>query len=222
MKSVLLLLIGVIVLTAGCSSAADNQNTENHAAETAIAKESSPAVAEHDASSLLPTPSPAPTLEEKPAKPEGAQVLNPEESASAPDSTPPDRLARIRQSKAETPGAPGIKEIEALRTTREGPENSYYYTELGKIAVETRVFRSHPILSKIEKLNDGRSQSIKVYLRDGRIVALPGGAVRSVFTASSAEILAASGIKADAGRKAATGNGTDGGDAKNEEKNRPR
>lgn len=60
--------------------------------------------------------------------------------------------------------------------------------------IETRTFKKHPILLKIERvnLNDG---DIKLYLKNGKAVVLPEAAAKSFLTASAAELLKAANVK---------------------------
>lgn len=116
-----------------------------------------------------------------------------------------DRFARIRGRKSETKGAPTSAELEEYRTRQTAPDDSYFYTELTDVAIETRVFRSHPHLAKVERINDGKNQAIKVYLKSGGVVELPGGAIKSIASARAAEILTAAGIKPDTAAGTPTG-----------------
>ncbi|HBR57524.1 MAG TPA: hypothetical protein DEA22_08650 [Blastocatellia bacterium] len=192
MRSALLFTASIVLALGGCSSAESNHKPEANTGEVAVTIQPTPGRNEPE-SNASPQATPNPTPQEKPIQSDvnanSAQPEQPEDSRSS------DRINRIRNNRKETPGAPGREIVEANRSTREGPENSYFFTELGQIAVETRVFRNHPVLSKIEKLNDGTNQSIKIYLKDGHIIGLPGRAIPSIFTAASAEILAAAGIK---------------------------
>lgn len=43
----------------------------------------------------------------------------------------------------------------------------------GKDFVETRTFRSHDVLNKVEKIMDGKTTKYKVYLKNGKVVDAP-------------------------------------------------
>src|SRR5436189_154062 len=58
------------------------------------------------------------------------------------------------------------------------------------------VGQKHPTLVKVEKIYDGKGSSIKVYLRDGRLVDLPGTAIPQLDQVPSATVLTLAGINA--------------------------
>jgi hypothetical protein len=64
-----------------------------------------------------------------------------------------------------------------------------------KGAVETRTFKSNPVLAKIEKTTEGRDVRLKVYLKNGKVIPIPAEKIKN-FTGDSAEqILQAAGIQ---------------------------
>lgn len=60
--------------------------------------------------------------------------------------------------------------------------------------LETRVFKKHPQLAKIERVGLNNSE-IKVYLKNGKALSFPQERAASFLTATAAEILEAVGIK---------------------------
>jgi hypothetical protein len=82
-----------------------------------------------------------------------------------------------------------------------------------KGAVETRTFKSNPLLAKIEKTTEGRDVRLKVYLKNGKVISLAPEKIKNFTTDSAEQILQAAGIQTpkpvqNAGTGAATGTKT--------------
>jgi len=75
------------------------------------------------------------------------------------------------------------------------PDNSEIFAELGEVPIETRVFKNHPQLIKVVKSGIPPNQSIKVYLKGGKIVDLPGAKIANLGTEPASSILQAAGIQ---------------------------
>jgi hypothetical protein len=75
------------------------------------------------------------------------------------------------------------------------PDNSEMFAELGEVPIETRVFKNHPQLIKVVKSGIPPNQTIKVYLKGGKIVDLPGSKIANLGTEPAASILQAAGIQ---------------------------
>lgn len=88
---------------------------------------------------------------------------------------------------------PGIA-TKAQPFTRPAPDNSVYTVTLADEAVETRTFKDNPQLVRVEKRSNGSQSSIKVFLKDGRVIDLPGDKIAAMSMASAADILAAAGV----------------------------
>jgi hypothetical protein len=90
-------------------------------------------------------------------------------------------------------------------------DNSEITTVLNeKGAIETRIFKSNPLLSKIEKVTFGRDVQIKIYLKNGRVIPVAADKIRSFAADSAEQILQAAGIQSakpaqNANTEAATG-----------------
>ena len=104
------------------------------------------------------------------------------------------RIQAMRE--AGTKGPQVDPEKVALQNARPAPDNSTFTSYLAEAGYEIRTFKNHPQLLKVEKktIADG-SQSLKIYLRDGRVVELPGQRITILATASAAFILEAAGVK---------------------------
>ena len=104
------------------------------------------------------------------------------------------KLEEMRAAAANTSSKP------VPINARSAPEDSTITTQLTDVAREIRVWQKHPTLAKVEKVYDGNGSSIKVYLRDGRVIDLPGTAVPQLDQVPSATVLTLSGITAGASR----------------------
>ena len=59
----------------------------------------------------------------------------------------------------------------------------------GRDFVETRTFKNHPVLVKIEKIMNGKTNVYKVYLKNGKVIDAPEEKMKSYETLSAASIL---------------------------------
>jgi hypothetical protein len=79
--------------------------------------------------------------------------------------------------------------------TRIAPDDSTLTTvSRGKDFVETRTFRSHPTLAKVEKIMDGKTTKYKVYLKNGKVVEAPSEKLENMPALSPENILDAIGM----------------------------
>ena len=84
----------------------------------------------------------------------------------------------------------------AMKNARPAPDNSTFTSFLTDAGYEIRTFKNHPQLLKVEKkiTPDGK-QAVKVFLRDGKVVELPGQKIPVLATIPAAQILEAAGIR---------------------------
>lgn len=142
-----------------------------------------------------------------PAVPAGPQVSASEQTANT--ATAPESIQDIRGRRADILRAPTGAQTGTASAPKPSlhpaPDNSVYSVVLTDAAVETRAFKNHPQLLKVEKRNDAKRSSIKVFLRDGRVINLPGEKIEALATAPASAILSAAGLSspADDGRKPA-------------------
>ncbi len=60
--------------------------------------------------------------------------------------------------------------------------------------IETRTFKSNPLLAKVERIYTTLDNpTVRVYLKDGKVINLPKGKIDNIFSASAQEILNAVG-----------------------------
>ena len=83
----------------------------------------------------------------------------------------------------------------ARKTGRPAPDNSIFYSFLTDAGYEVREFKDNPQLLKAEKRIGSDKQTLKVFLRGGRVVELAGNAVTPLATASANTILVAAGVQ---------------------------
>lgn len=80
---------------------------------------------------------------------------------------------------------------------RPAPDESEFQTKGrndGSFA-ETRTFKNHPQLSKIERVTNGREVSLKVYLKNGKAIEVTQEKIPNFRIAAAQDILLAVGIK---------------------------
>lgn len=105
------------------------------------------------------------------------------------------KIEAMRKNTGD-PNAPKPDIETVLRqSTRPAPENSEFSVALTDILVERRTFLKHPTLAKVEKTTISGKKSIKVFLKDGRVLDLPGDSLESLSTVSSFVILRTAGIE---------------------------
>jgi len=105
------------------------------------------------------------------------------------------KMDRLRRAAANSP--PVKVDIEAMmqRSARPAPENSEFSAVLTDFILERRTFKSHPQLSKVEKVSDGENKSITVFLIDGKVIELSGDKIEFLSTVSTADLLTAAGLE---------------------------
>lgn len=113
-------------------------------------------------------------------------------SANAQPVNAPDRLnEKIEKLRATAANSANTGKTSSVKgpPSRPAPEDSTIKAELTDVARETRTFRSHPQILKVEKIHDGKEGAVKVYLRDGRVFDLSGKSIPSLERETTARIL---------------------------------
>ena len=122
-------------------------------------------------------------------------------SISGPSTAAPDVSIKSEIGRARTrgdrvdvnPAAPAPPP-----TFQAAPENSEFAVQMekGGGVIETRVYKSHPQLKKVEiRWLDPQTKSLKVILRNGNIIERKSVTIANLRTISSAEILNLVGVK---------------------------
>lgn len=103
------------------------------------------------------------------------------------------RLDKMRQSGASSERV-DVGAL-AMKNARPAPENSTFTSYLAEAGYEIRTFQSHPQLLKVEKRTENTgNQTLKIFLRNGKVVQRPGKDIAVLSTSSSSSILAVAGI----------------------------
>jgi hypothetical protein len=89
------------------------------------------------------------------------------------------------------------KQIKTTNPAMPAPDNSEMLTVLNeKGVVETRTFKSNPLLAKVERTTVGRNVQLKIFLKNGKVVAVPSEKIGNFPTDSAQQILQAAGLVA--------------------------
>ncbi|MBA2380062.1 MAG: hypothetical protein H0V76_10870 [Blastocatellia bacterium] len=193
------LLAGVLSVGIGCSSSASTMTETNDVNRAGVAVPATDQLAANPDAPI--TDGAAPDLQSNGAQ-TGEVVMMPDGTMPPPlpegvEPTGPtqietklERLNKLRAAATKPGNGPLPKPV-----PMEAPENSYVTAQLTDVAIETRVFRNHATLSKIERIHDGKNPVIKVYLKNGNVVTLPGDQIESISQAPSGVILKAAGVQ---------------------------
>ena len=120
------------------------------------------------------------------------------DAASAGIQSPQVQNRKDKVGKEGGPSGPPVDAAAlAMKLARPAPDNSTFTSYLSDAGYEIRTFKNHPQLTKVEKKtsNDG-STTIKVFLRNGKVVDLPGQAIPILSTAPASQIMNAAGVPA--------------------------
>lgn len=125
------------------------------------------------------------------------------DTATGPN-IPPQLKAKMEQMKSggETVDAAAL----AMKNARPAPDNSTFTSYLTDAGYEIRTFKNHPQLLKAEKrIDNNGDQSLKIFLRNGKVVEVPGQRVPILSTAPAASIADVAGIVASPQKQANPG-----------------
>jgi hypothetical protein len=94
----------------------------------------------------------------------------------------------------------------AIKNARPAPDNSTFATYLTDAGYEIRTFKNNSVILKVEKkIENNGDQSLKVFLRNGKVVQLPGNAISPLSNASADAIASAAGVSPAAPKSTAPG-----------------
>lgn len=105
-------------------------------------------------------------------------------------------LERLKsKGGGDTNAAPIAAVTPAPRVAPDNSEVSSTMNEKG-VPIETRVFKNHPVLVKMEKsFADINKPVIKIYLKNGKILIAPNDKISNTATVSADDILRSVGVK---------------------------
>ena len=173
-----IILAAICLSTAGCSGSSDESPAKN--SSTANSK---------PASTVQNANAPEQVQSTTNAANNGNAIVNPIAIARNK------KIEEMRKAGSD-PNVPKLSIEEMLtQSTRPAPDDSQFSVALADILVERRTFLKNPLLSKVEKTTNGQNRSIKVFLKDGQVIDLPGEAIQNLSTASSESIIRAARIK---------------------------
>jgi hypothetical protein len=163
-----LLITAIIVVLGGCSA---NPPTNQAGGGANPAANSNPANAVAATNSNPPAVQPY----------NGVQNLNPAAFNAINDNL---KVIRVEPKKDEMPYG-----------SRPAPDNSVISSgSRGREFYETRTFKSHALLDKVEKIMDGKTIKYKVYLKNGKVVDAPADKLTNFAASSPESILEAIGM----------------------------
>jgi hypothetical protein len=130
--------------------------------------------------------------------PPGGGDANATSTASSDQLHEPDMPGQLNDKMRKLNSSGGSVDAAALamKNARPAPDNSTFTSYLTDAGYEIRTFKNHPQLLRVEKrtANDG-SQTIKVFLRNGKVVQLPGKSIPLLASAPAEVIAGVAGIQ---------------------------
>lgn len=164
-------ILAIIAVFSGCSSGVATNATTNGA--NPVAPNSNPANA-NAVSAANSNPSGMQPYN-------GAQNINPNAFNATNDNL---KVTQTQPKKDEMPYG-----------SRTAPDDSFIVSgSRGKDFLETRTFKNHPVLAKVEKIMDGKTIKYKVYLKSGKVVDAPADKMTNMEALAPNNILDAIGM----------------------------
>ncbi|MBX3245336.1 MAG: hypothetical protein KF685_12870 [Acidobacteria bacterium] len=125
-----------------------------------------------------------------------AEVPPPAEGGPTPISLTEAKKRRLEHFRSgEGTGLPPDMNVDAGPQVQPAPDNSEYFITLTDVARETRRFKSHSLLDKVEKESDGKNVKITVFLKNGKQVNIEPKRISNFAQATAAQFLNAAGVK---------------------------
>ena len=192
MKSGFVLILGLTgtLLLGSCSSSTEEKpSPQNNSMSQVNTANSAATISSENSNAIVVTNGMVIT-------PQSAEANN-VASSSSDGLPPPDLRGRIGDKMNKMNSGGGSVDVVALaiKNARPAPDNSTFTSYLTDAGYELRTFKNHPQLLKVEKrtANDG-SQTLKIFLRNGKVIELPGKTIAVLSTAPAASIVSAAGI----------------------------
>ncbi len=162
-------IISILVVFSGCSSSVETNTVTNGA--NPAAPNSNPANANITAATN--------------ADPTGMQPYSGNINPNAFNATNSNlKVIKYEPKKDELPYGSRIAPDDSVITS----------SSRGKDFIETRTFRSHEVLAKVEKIMDGKTEKYKVYLKNGKVVDAPSDKMNNMQALAPNNILDAIGM----------------------------
>jgi hypothetical protein len=113
-----------------------------------------------------------------------------QQAAVGPQNSAKRTIVDVDKDSITSEPPPGAKNYE-----QQAPEDSTYTSSLGTTALEVRTFKKHPQIARVEKTIDGKNQTVKVFLKNGKVIDIEPEKLPNIATVGSAAILDAAGLK---------------------------
>ena len=196
MKKFLLNAVLTAVLLSGCTSVADESANRNARANEAVKTAMNPPNQTLNAPNI----STNTALNAAPPPPENTNSeRQPEANLSLIDGSEISRRSLQRMRSKGGANTANVAPIAAVTPTPfAAPDDSALTSTMNAqgVPIETRVFRRHPQLLKLEKTFADISNPVtKVYLKNGKVLTAPKDSIANPETATAAEILRAVGVQ---------------------------
>jgi len=159
------IIAALLILLGGCSGTSGENNSNAPAANGNTSNQANAATVSNNNPALIPYPGTENT-NGNPAANNDIKVTN----------------IDPKQIKPTNPAMPAADNSEILTVLNE------------KGVVETRTFKRNPLLAKIEKTTVGRNVQLKVYLKNGKAIAVPSEKIGNFAGDSAEQILQAAGF----------------------------
>ncbi|MBX3266724.1 MAG: hypothetical protein KF831_08445 [Acidobacteria bacterium] len=101
---------------------------------------------------------------------------------------------RARQANIQLPDGVVHPGQRAEPLARPAPDDSTYSTKLTDVATETRQFRSHPQINKVERITTSEGSRVKIYLKNGKVVDADPNRFRQIASVSVTDFILAAGL----------------------------
>lgn len=179
----------IAVLITGCSSSATVSKVESNAANKIVV------------SNLQSNASNKQTVDLPVNQPNQSNSIvgnttNANKSGVQDSSISLENLERLKSKGGGDKNAAPIPVVKA--SPNPAPDNSEISSTMNSkgVPIETRIFKNNPMLLKTEKtFEDAANPVTKVYLKNGKVLIVPKGAIAKPETATGDEILRAVGVK---------------------------
>ncbi len=188
MKKIYLTAIVAVSIT-GCSSSATVSNVESNAANKIVVYNLQSNASNKQAADL-------PVNQPNQSNAVAGNTTNANKSGVQDSSISLENLERLKSKGGGDKNAAPIAAVKA--SPNPAPDNSEISSTMNSkgVPIETRVFKNNPMLLKVEKtFEDPVNPLTKAYLKNGKVLIVPKGALAKPETATGDEILRAVGAK---------------------------
>lgn len=185
----------IAVLVTGCSSASTTSNVASNTSNAANRTNISNVQINTATKQTVDLPTNQPNIQSQPTvKVENS--VNTNKPLVQDSSISRENFEKLKSKGGGDKNAAPIPATKA--TPNAAPDNSELSSTMNSkgVPIETRVFKNNPVLAKTERtFEDINNPVTKVYLKNGKVLTVPKGAIADPVTATGAEFLRAVGVK---------------------------